>query len=115
MNLKDSQAVDKSQLLDLMCSLDLVKRLDPSSSSDFIVKENIAIFESVITYLAQTRVSESTVVRLETVRTFFLNLNYLWGDWLLRDKLMNERKRPDTKRMSPKLAKQKPLLSVPVI
>ena len=65
--------------------------------------------------LAQTMISDQVLIQTEVLRMFFLNLNYLWGDWLHRAKLLNEKKMPDVKRMSPKLPKQKPLHSVPVI
>lgn len=60
-------------------------------------------------------VEDQALIQVEVLRMFFLNLNYLWGDWLCRDKLMNEKKRPDARRMSPKFTRTKPLHSVPVI
>ena len=46
---------------------------------------------------------------------FLLNLNYLRGDWLLREELFAVSKKPDRKRMSPLMSGKKPLHSVPVV
>ena len=32
---------------------------------------------------------------------FILNMNYLWGVWLLREKLFDASKKPDRKNMTP--------------
>ena len=50
---------------------------------------------------------------IEQVRIFFLNMYYLWGDWLRRVKLLAEK--PDKKNMSPIVEKVKMLHSVPVV
>ena len=54
------------------------------------------MFQSVWGKLGGTQYSEDKEHLIaERVRFFFLNLHYLWGEWLLRDKLLAEEKRPD--------------------
>lgn len=49
----------------------------------------------------------------EKVRFFFLNLNYLWGGWLQKEKLLAGKNLPDRAGMSPMRSNKKILHSVP--
>ena len=51
---------------------------------------------------------------VESVRFFFLNMHYLWGEWLSRDRLMTDSKRPDRQKMEPQILNPRVVLhSVP--
>ena len=85
LNLKQNEQVDKSQLFDILRKLKLLKSVS-QTDSEFISEENIKLFESVMTFLTQSS-NEAALIDSETIRFFYLNLNYLWGNWLLRDSL----------------------------
>ena len=85
LNLKQNEHVDKSQLFDILRKLKLLKSVS-QTDSEFISEENIKLFDSVMTFLTQSS-NESAMIDPETIRFFYLNLNYLWGNWLLRDSL----------------------------
>ena len=51
----------------------------------------------------------------EHIRFFFLNMNYLWGDWLRREKLLDRKNKPDRQNYSPRIEKMKLLHSVPIV
>ena len=44
-----------------------------------------------------------------------MNMNYLWGEWLRRGKLLSKQNQPNKQDYSPKLEKIKLLHSVPTV
>ena len=93
MNVKASQEISKSMLYEIFVKLSLLKSLE-QLNSEFLTVENLQMFESVWIKISGSE-SEEVTVTIENVRFFFLNLNYLYGDWLLRAKLFSRKNLPD--------------------
>ena len=106
--------VDKNQVFDILVTLMLLKSPD-MIVSEFTEVENSQAFESVWLRIADWRSGDDSKVPIEIVRYFFLNLNYLWGEWLSRAKLMAKENKPDKKNMTPRIEKVKMLHSVPIV
>ena len=83
-------------------------------TSEFLVTENLQIFESLCMKLTSDDQSYEVFER-EAVRFFFLNLHYLWGDWLFESSLgapENLPDRPDPKKV---IQSKQQLHSVPIV
>ena len=80
-------------LYEIFVKLNLLKSLE-QLNSEFLTVENLQMFESVWIKISGSD-SDQVTVPAEIVRFFFLNLNYLYGDWLLRAKLFAKKNLPD--------------------
>ena len=80
-------------LYEIFVKLSLLKSLE-QLNSEFLTVENLQMFESVWIKISGSE-SEEVTVTIDNVRFFFLNLNYLYGDWLLRAKLFSRKNLPD--------------------
>ena len=59
------------------------------TSSEFVETENIQMFESIWQKLSyQQMIGEYGQISVEHIRMFFLNMHYVWGEWLRREKLL---------------------------
>ena len=106
--------VDKNQVQAILVKLMLLKSPD-LIVSEFTEVENSQAFESIWLRIADWRSADDSLVPIEQVRYFFLNMHYLWGEWLSRMKLMAKENKPDKKNMTPGIEKVKMLHSVPIV
>lgn len=90
LGLSFDEPVDKSMVFDIMVYLMFLKSAS-QIGSEFTQTENLQIFESVWTKLSYRQMmNEYGSISVEQVRLFFFNMNYLWGDWLRREKLLSK-------------------------
>ena len=61
-------------------------------TSEFVVKENLELFDKMCNYISPTPVESFD---LGHARRFFFALNHLWGDWLAPKQLLAKSNRPD--------------------
>lgn len=83
--------VSAQQMFDIFVALGYLRSKE-QLTSEFVVKENLELFDKMCNYISPTPVESFEIAH---ARLFFFALNHLWGDWLAPKKLLAKSNRPD--------------------